>query len=244
MILYTKRTIQVINRNKKLLALIFGLSLLFFYIQISQTSFFKYKQDRHSYEWLRDENNKNPAASAKITDKVISEIQKSPIIFIGGYARSGTTLIRAILDVHEDISCGPETKVVPTLLKFIADYKKKHVLMKELVKAGFSNSTVDSATSIFIYYVLENHIRHTKHLCAKDPDIVYHIEYLHRLFPEAKFVYMVRDGRAVAYSMLNRLEQEKTFHKMRSYLSTWNTFNANVYKQCQSVGEKYCRMVK
>jgi hypothetical protein len=35
-----------------------------------------------------------------------ARIKESPLIFIGGYARSGTTLMRAVLDVHESISCG------------------------------------------------------------------------------------------------------------------------------------------
>jgi hypothetical protein len=39
-------------------------------------------------------------------------IRKSPLIFIGGYARSGTTLMRAILDVHPTVSCGKFKKKV------------------------------------------------------------------------------------------------------------------------------------
>ena len=35
---------------------------------------------------------------------------KTSHLFIAGFTRSGTTLIRAILDVHPDIKCGPETK--------------------------------------------------------------------------------------------------------------------------------------
>jgi hypothetical protein len=35
-------------------------------------------------------------------------IRSAPIIFIGGSQRSGTTLMRALLDVHDSVSCGAE----------------------------------------------------------------------------------------------------------------------------------------
>ena len=35
-------------------------------------------------------------------------------------------------------------------------------------------------------------------MCAKDPDIVKHLIFMHELFPKAKFIYMVRDGRAAS----------------------------------------------
>ena len=55
----------------------------------------------------------------------LTRLKQSPLIFIGGYARSGTTLIRAILDVHPDVSCGPETKVLPAITRFMFEYLKK-----------------------------------------------------------------------------------------------------------------------
>jgi hypothetical protein len=36
--------------------------------------------------------------------------EQENFLFIGGYGRSGTTLMRAILDVHPLVKCGPETK--------------------------------------------------------------------------------------------------------------------------------------
>jgi hypothetical protein len=36
----------------------------------------------------------------------VAKAKESQMIFIGGYARSGTTLMRAILDVHDSVCCG------------------------------------------------------------------------------------------------------------------------------------------
>jgi hypothetical protein len=38
----------------------------------------------------------------------VEAIEKTPMIFVGGSPRSGTTLMRALLDVHDSINCGPE----------------------------------------------------------------------------------------------------------------------------------------
>ena len=38
--------------------------------------------------------------------------KNSTIVFIGGVPKSGTTLMRVILDIHSGIRCGPETHVI------------------------------------------------------------------------------------------------------------------------------------
>jgi hypothetical protein len=43
-------------------------------------------------------------------DYDINVIKRAPLIFIGGSERSGTTLTRALLDVHDSIKCGTEVK--------------------------------------------------------------------------------------------------------------------------------------
>ena len=49
--------------------------------------------------------------------KVYEYDRNSPIIFIGGVPRSGTTLMRAMLDAHPEVRCGEETRVVPRILQ-------------------------------------------------------------------------------------------------------------------------------
>ena len=49
--------------------------------------------------------------------KVYEYDRNSPIVFIGGVPRSGTTLMRAMLDAHPEVRCGEETRVVPRILQ-------------------------------------------------------------------------------------------------------------------------------
>jgi hypothetical protein len=50
-----------------------------------------------------------------------------PIIFIGGMPRSGTTLMRAILDSHPSVRCGEETRIIPRMLSMRTAWKKSPV---------------------------------------------------------------------------------------------------------------------
>ena len=47
---------------------------------------------------------------------------KKPPIFIVGCPRSGTTLIRVILDSHPNICCGPETHIIDKINEAYHDY--------------------------------------------------------------------------------------------------------------------------
>lgn len=63
----------------------------------------------------------------------------SPFIFIGGFPRSGTTLIRAMLDAHHDIRCGEETRVVPRILQLAAQWNRSAKETNRLREAGLTD---------------------------------------------------------------------------------------------------------
>lgn len=54
-----------------------------------------------------------------------------PLIFIGGVPRSGTTLMRAMLDAHPDIRCGEETRILPRLV-YMRNMWTYHPVEKEI----------------------------------------------------------------------------------------------------------------
>ena len=168
---------------------------------------------------------------------------ESPLIFLGGYPRSGTTLMRAILDVHPSVSCGPETIILPSFLGFISQRMSDRHFLTNFDKAHFNLSTLDRASAHFIYQIMLNHIRDAERLCAKDPDLALHMAYLHQLFPKAKFIYMVRDVRSATYSLLKHLNKTTSEQHLRKSVTDWNEFNTKAHSQCESIGPSVCQLV-
>lgn len=164
-------------------------------------------------------------------------------IFIGGHARSGTTLMRAILDVHPNIKCGPETKILPSFVDFVATWKTK-VSEAELRMAGLEKNMVDNAITDFVQNIMLNRGLKSTRKCAKDPDIIKHMQYLHSIFPKAKFIYMIRDGRAAAYSLIQQVREQQTSDMYSLYLKNWYFFNRDVNKQCKKIGKEFCLAIK
>uniref|UniRef100_A0A914CV30 Protein-tyrosine sulfotransferase n=1 Tax=Acrobeloides nanus TaxID=290746 RepID=A0A914CV30_9BILA len=53
-----------------------------------------------------------------------------------GIPRSGTTLMRAMMDAHPMIRCGEETRVIPRILALRSQWKKSEKEWKRLQEAG------------------------------------------------------------------------------------------------------------
>lgn len=164
------------------------------------------------------------------------------IVYIGGMPRSGTTLLRVMLDSHPSIRCGGETRVIPRMLNLRNSWVKAPIESKRLLEAGITQEVLDRAVGEFMLEIIARHGRPAERLCNKDPFTLKSAVYIKSLFPNAQFLYMIRDGRAVAHSIVSRKVTISGFDitDYRQCLKKWNSATSSMYEQCKTLGPKVC----
>lgn len=144
--------------------------------------------------------------------------RQNPFVFVVGCPRSGTTLLQRMLDNHPELavahdshfiplaikneSVGVDPQLTPELVTWVTTYRRFHRL--QLSEGDVAEAASCSATySEFVGALYAAYARaHGKRLAGeKTPDYVRHLPQLHALFPSARFIHIIRDGRDVALSV-------------------------------------------
>lgn len=178
-------------------------------------------------------------------NKIYEYNRQMPLIFIGGVPRSGTTLMRAMLDAHPDVRCGQETRVIPRLLQLRFHWLKSEKESMRLEQAGITSDVLNSAIAAFTMEIIAKHGEPAPRLCNKDPLLIKMGSYVLDLFPNAKFIFMVRDGRATAHSIITRKVTITGFDltSYRQCLKKWNSAVEAMNNQCREMGKDKCLRV-
>lgn len=133
--------------------------------------------------------------------------------FIVGSARSGTTMLRLMLNAHVDVSVPPESRFVvelyeqdevdvkATLARLGAHHRwAAWELPLELVQAELKSRIATYEEVMSAAYRAYAKAQGKTRWGDKTPRYVEDIPLLARVFPSARFVHLVRDGRNVALS--------------------------------------------
>jgi hypothetical protein len=123
-----------------------------------------------------------------------------PPIFLIGCQRSGTSLLRRIVDSHSRIACPPESKFVLPLVQVFRDTQA----MRGLHSLGYDRPEFTRSLARFIGAFFEEYARAQgkSRWADKTPNYVNCLPELWDLFgPEARFVLILRHGMDTAYSL-------------------------------------------
>lgn len=184
-----------------------------------------------------------PQATDWTDDGYVSD---SRAVFVGGVARSGTTLLSVMLDAHPGLVCGPETDLLrrwPTIGRMTTALGKWswHVLR------GWTDDYSDLARNFQMSLRQMRRLRLTSRCGAefidrffagfarrhgvdrwvdKTPANVVCLDFLFKHFPQAKFVHVIRDGRDTVCSMRqwpSRLgnRQRQSIEQHAEYWDRW-----------------------
>jgi sulfotransferase family protein len=161
----------------------------------------------------------------------------NPYLFIVGCPRSGTTLLRRLVDTHPLVAVidemrwiasfferreglTPEGLVTPELVDRLLAYDRFATLeisreqLGRLIDTGDPVPYPNFVTGIFDLY---GQAQGKSLVGDKTPRYARRIGTLHALWPHARFVHLVRDGRDVCMSILNWKKADRALGRF----STW-----------------------
>lgn len=146
------------------------------------------------------------------------ERTRAPMPMIVGVGRSGTTLLRLMLDAHPELALPPETGFIVKAARLTgaggalredffrvvtesSTWPDFHLDRRELEEAVEAIDPFTVADGIRCFYRLYAHRFGKSRVGDKTPVYCLHIGTLARLLPEAHFIHIIRDGRDVAVSV-------------------------------------------
>jgi hypothetical protein len=163
----------------------------------------------------------------------------NPFVFLVGCPRSGTTLLQRIVNAHPRIAITPETQWLPRLVSDPAAvtpdgqvtpglipqllahprFSQLGVGREQLQRLLGSGAPVSYADFVRGLFDLYGQTQDKRLVGDKTPGYVRKIRTLHALWPKAKFVHLIRDGRDVCLSVL---DWKRKGERMADLYPTWD----------------------
>ena len=171
----------------------------------------------------------------------------NPYVFVVGCPRSGTTLLQRMLDSHPQLAVANDTEFIAAAIEGIRA-RRDLPLTAEIVerirefrtpggrgfhRLGLPEGALESAatgTRTYSELVAELYSRFAQlqakqYAGEKTPDYVRHLSLLHTLFPQAKIVHLIRDGRDVTLALVDWAHDSQRNGRLRgpARMPFWHT---------------------
>jgi len=122
-------------------------------------------------------------------------------IYIVGTGRSGTTVLGTVLSVHPDIGFLNEPKLLWNIFRddedLVGSYSHKPGRYR-LSSRDATDAVGRSARRLYGWYLF---LSRAHRVLDKYPEAVFRFEFLDHMFPDAKFIFLVRNGRDTCKSI-------------------------------------------
>ena len=148
------------------------------------------------------------------------KLSSCKLFFVGGLPRSGTTWVQQLLNNHETVVCLGEslffTQLAHKIALLLRDYSGKRADKTSTWAPsvdGYSRaSEIDIIRRSFLNLALENMSEQELNSCValgeKTPDNLYLLYRVWGVFPEARFINVIRDVRDCVDSAMARFESK------------------------------------
>ena len=179
----------------------------------------------------------------------MQEISAKAPFFIIGHPRSGTTLLQILLDAHPNIVIPPESHIFVRFAEIFDSYGDlsevsnlelfvQDILNDERIKLwGLNISVVDFCRQLKTFSIkgvlsllfeLYAQREGKTRWGDKTPQHALYLQEIKRVFPEGKFIHLVRDGRDVAESLKRVIIGKKSIsgiaHRWKKYILFFQEF--------------------
>ena len=185
--------------------------------------------------------------------------------FILGNPRSGTTLLRLMLNTHSNIGVPPECGMIQWWFKKYGDFGLDSTIEKnEFINDIYAskkledwNLTKKDIAEVFknnpksyanVFDILYRNYTGKYVIGDKNNYYIHHLQEIHEIYPDTKYIHLVRDGRDVAcsYLKLNTLDKGlKYLPKVSNNISEIaNEWCSNIIKTDAFIEDKNAFIVK
>lgn len=153
--------------------------------------------------------------------KANKKIDNVKVAFIIGSSRSGTTILENILNCHPEIAAWYEPYYLwERYFSAVEDdvWQEEHLRTrrKEAIRREFGLFALKSQKMIVI---------------DKLPTHVFNVRIIHKIFPHAKWIHIVRDGRDVTLSIKKEWDRRRRIVEKRSFIGILQTASSMLKRQ-------------